>query len=227
MIRSMPTHAALLSRAPRRALPDLPLAPGLGLARARVHEICGPARRTLALIAARGCEGPVIWIAPGWLPERLHADGLARLVEPGRLLFVHPARAPDLLWSMEEALRAGAAPLVVAELPEPPRLTPVRRLHLAAETGAAEGPVAPTGLILTPGEGGAPGVETRWHLAPAHGGGQSRWHLRRLRARMAPPADFTLRPAGDGGFAAERMADGAGATAAADAAAPHRQSARP
>jgi protein ImuA len=205
----MPTHAALLTRAPRRALPDLPLAPGLGLARARLHELCGPARRTLALIAARGCDGPVIWIAPGWLPERLHADGLARLVEPGRLLFVHPARAADLLWAMEEALRAGAAPLVVAELPEPPRLTPVRRLHLAAETGAAEGPVAPTGLILTPGDGGAPGVESRWHAAPAHAGGQSRWTLRRLRARMAPPAAFTLRPAGEG-FAAERAEEDGG-----------------
>lgn len=211
----MPTHAALLTRQPRRALPDLPLAPGLGLARARLHEVCGPARRTLALIAARGCDGPVIWIAPGWLPERLHADGVARIIEPGRLLFVHPARAPDLLWAMEEALRAGAAPLVVAELPEPPRLTPVRRLHLAAETGAAEGPVAPTGLILTPGDGGAPGVETRWHAAPAHAGGRSRWHLRRLRARMAPPAAFTLRPAGDGGFAAERAAEETAETATA------------
>lgn len=225
----MPIPATPITRTPRRALPDLPLVPGLGLARARVHEACGPARRTLALLAAGGCEGPVIWIAPGWLPERLHADGLARFVEPGRLLFVHPARAPDLLWAMEEALRAGAAPVVVADLPEPPGLTPVRRLHLAAETGAAEGPVAPTGLILTPGEGGAPGVETRWHAAPAHAGGQSRWHLRRLRARMAPPATFTLRPAGDGGFTAEPRAEPAAATATvaptAEGAPPRRQTA--
>jgi len=203
----MPIPAASLSRQPCRALPPLTLAPGLEIARARAHEFCGPARRTLALIAARATTGPVIWIAPAWSAERLHPDGVLRLIEPGRLIFAHPARAPDLMWSMEEALRAGAAALVVAELPEPPRLTPVRRLHLAAETGAAEGPVAPTGLILTPGDGGAPGVETRWHIAPAHAGGRSRWRLERRRARQAPPASFTLTPATGGGFAAIHASD--------------------
>jgi len=210
----MTTHpAAPLTRQPRRALPGLALAPGLEIARARVHELCGPARRTLALIAARDTAGPVIWIAPAWAPERLHPDGVLRLIEPGRLIFVHPARAPDLLWSMEEALRAGAAALIVAELPEPPALTPVRRLHLAAETGAAEGPVAPTGLILTPGAGGAPGIETRWHTAPAHAGGRSRWRIERRRARTAAPAAFTLAPAPGGGFTAGPAAEPAAAPA--------------
>jgi len=188
----MPTH--LLSRAPERKRPQLALHPGITLARARAHEVCGPARWTFALALAGRSRGPVLWIAPGWERAGLNPDGMAEFADPGRFLFVHPRRGEDLLWCAEEALRAGAVALVVAELPEPPALTPVRRLHLAAETGAERG-TAPLGLLLTPGDGGAQGIESRWHMAPAHEGAQgieSRWHLERRRARSAPPRAWTL-----------------------------------
>lgn len=183
-----------LSRQPPRPRAGLPLVGDLGLARGRVHEFCGPARRTLALIAARGCAGPVIWIAPGWQGLRLNPDGIRPLIQPGRLIFIAPQRAADLLWCLEEALRAGAAALVVGDLPEPPALVPVRRLHLAAETGAREGRVTPTGLILTPGDGGAQGAESRWHLAPRPDDAPdaTSWQLDLRRARNAPPAAWTL-----------------------------------
>lgn len=185
--------AHLLTRSSHRT----PVAAGvvflgdLTLATARVHEICGRARRTLALTVAKATEGPVFWISPGWSADRLNAAAMIEFVNPGRFTFVTPKRPEDVLWSMEEILRSGTVPLVIADLPAPPSLTPVRRLHLAAETGAAEGRVAPLGLLLTPGEGGASGVESRWGMAPSHDGDRmERWKLSRRRARTAPMKDW-------------------------------------
>lgn len=195
----MATH--LLTRAPERMRPQLVLRDGIALTRGRVHEVCGPARWSFALWLAGQCSGPVLWIAPGWECAALNPDGMAEWADPGRFLFVHPRRAANLLWCAEEALRSGAAPLVVAELPEPPALTPVRRLHLAAETGADQGgqsQEAPLGLLLTPGDGGAQGIESRWHMAAAHDGSAQRWQLERRRARNAPPKSWMLAQGRDG-----------------------------
>ncbi|MFN6977986.1 MAG: ImuA family protein, partial [Gemmobacter sp.] len=157
------------------------------LVQGRVHEICGPARRSLAAMLAQRTAGPVIWAHPGWSREALCPAGLAPLLDPARLILAACPAPLDLLWTAEEALRSGAVGAVVAELGEPPGLTPLRRLQLAAEAGGGRA----TGFLLTPGEGGAPGVESRWHAAPRPGGG---WNLRRLRARMAPVAAFDLPP---------------------------------
>jgi protein ImuA len=184
---------ALLSPPPDRPRPSVPLLPGgPGLIPGRLHEGCGPARHMLALMLARATAGPVLWIRPGWEPGAPNPDGVWPLIDPARLLLAEPGRAADLLWCAEEGLRAGAVALVVAELPEPPGLTPVRRLHLAAEAGAAAAGRPPLGLILTPGDGGAPGVESRWHMAPRHGPDDTAWRLERRRARMAPPAAWTV-----------------------------------
>jgi protein ImuA len=147
------------------------------------------------------CEGPVVWIRPGWGPERLNAAGLQPLANPARLVLVGADRDETALWAAEEALRSGSVPLVVVETAVPPGLTPVRRLHLAAGAGAEaanrDGSTAPLGLILTPGQGGAPGVESRWHLAPMPSrsllwSDEAAWTLTRLRARLAPPARWRL-----------------------------------
>lgn len=194
---SLPIH----HQTPRRGEPQQPLAGDLSLQRGRVHEFCGPSRLMLAARIMAKTQGAVVWIRPGWATERLNAAGLQPLADPSRLILVQAPRDDGLLWAAEEALRSGAAPLVIAELLAPPALTPTRRLHLAAETGAEaarrDGVTAPVGLILLPGQGGAQGVESRWHLAPAPSrallwSDEDSFTLTRLRARLLPPASWSL-----------------------------------
>jgi len=178
----------------RSKAPAVAFLEGLSLERGRAHEICGAARRTMAFAVAQAMVGNVLWIRPSWTPGRLNPDGFMRFVDPGRIIRVTPKRPEDLLWCTEEALRAGIIPLVVADLPGPPGLTAVRRLHLAAETGAEMSGVAPLGLLLTPDKGGAPGVETRWSMRPAHSNTKKEaWVLDRVRARTEPEKRFYLK----------------------------------
>ncbi len=197
----------LLSQSLPARLPGVEFLPSLSLSPGRLHEFCGFSRRFLAVILARAMEGPVFWIRPARQVERLHGDGMAGLVEPRRFTFVAPHRAIDLLWAMEETLRAGIVPLVICELPGIPGLTPVRRLHLAAEQGRERTGRAPLGVVLLAGEGGAPGVESRWHMAPRAGRHVS-WRLSRRRARMQPPGEWVVSRSADGGFRLDRGARG-------------------
>jgi len=200
----MQNAAALLSRAPHKASPGVPLLGGhMRLAEARLHEACGPARWSLAAwitgAVQRQRDGMVLWVHLNWQGEMLNPAGLVGFCAPERLLFVAVSKMEDMLWTMEETLRAGVVPLVVADAAELPSLTQVRRLHLAAEQGAQHAARAPLAVMLTPGtEGGAPGVETRWHLKGQHSVQEPAWALTRLRARTAPQAHFTVRQGAQG-----------------------------
>lgn len=183
-------NAQLLKRRPHRERPEQDFLGELSLTRGRVHEFCGNARRTLAMLLAARTQGPVFWISPGWTGEHLNPEAMVQFANPGRFTFVSPRRGEDILWAMEEILRSGAVPLVVAELPMPASLTPVRRLHLAAESAAP----TPLGILLSGGDGGSQGVENRWQLGADAPG----WVLKRLRARAQPPKSWKLKtkPAG-------------------------------
>lgn len=193
------SHAAvshLLTRQSHRRskAPPVTVLEGVSFERARAHEICGSARRTMAFAVAQAMVGNILWIRPAWAPGRLNPDGFMRFVDPGRIIMATPKRPEDLLWCTEEALRAGIVPLVVADLPGPPGLTAVRRLHLAAETGAELSGSPPLGLLLTPDRGGAPGVESRWSMRAAHVDTKAEaWVLDRVRARTAPEKRFYIK----------------------------------
>lgn len=186
--------------APRHASSRaLPFLDQLGLKRSRAHEAVGPARHLLALLVAGGASGPVFWVAPSWGAAQPYGPGMARFADPGRFIFVRAQRPQDILWTLEEVMRSGASALVVGDLPAPPGLTPVRRLHLAGEAGAARGAHVPVALLLSP-TGAAPGVESRWHMAPAHGpdATQEAWRLTRSRAGGKAPQSWQVRPKGSG-----------------------------
>lgn len=179
------------------------LADTLALVPGRAHEICGPARRILAACVA-GWGAPVLWLRLAHNPDRLYPQGLASWAPPSGLIVAESTHSVELLGCAEEGLRSGACALVVVDLAEPVAMTPLRRLHLAAEDGLARrrarSPSADLrALVLTPGDGGTPGVESRWHMAPCPAEGLSSvepvgtaWRLTRLRARMAPPASWQV-----------------------------------
>ena len=77
-----------------------------------------------------------------------------------RLHLFRPMGETDLLWCIEEALRAVPVSLVIAEPEKPLSLTAGRRLQLAAEAGRT------TGLMLIRQEAGSNATETRWACEP-------------------------------------------------------------
>ncbi len=116
--------------------------PGGGLARGAVHEIMGTggdeedgalaaafAAGILGRLAAKA-EGLVLWCLAR--PD-LHGPGLAAHgLDPARLVLVRARRDADILWAMEEGLRAPGFTAVVGEVGTLAAVAS-RRLQLAAE----------------------------------------------------------------------------------------------
>jgi len=164
--------------------------PGGGLTRRGVHEVraasygdMGAAIGFAAALATRaiyassyasgasgGKDRLIAWCQQSWGAYdmgALYGPGLAGFgIDPSRLLLVNPAREPDMLWALEECVRAGVFAAVVGEVPATSRhfnLRASRRLHLAAED-------ASTPLILMRGFGeleSPSAALTRWCVSAA------------------------------------------------------------
>lgn len=150
-----------------------------------------PASLGLALAALAGLDRPeegavrpLLWFAgPGDDFGEPYPPGLACLgFAANRLIRVRVRREGDMLWGLEEALRARAALRVVARLARPLSLTASRRLLLAAEAGGGT-----AALLLPARAAGATVAATRWQVraapTPDEGVGEARWRVRLLRRR--------------------------------------------
>lgn len=84
----------------------------------RVHEAEGRGRRAFALFQAVRHTGPLVWILPAHVPELPMLRGLPRGVGE-RLHVFRPTGETDLLWCIEEALRAAPVSLVIADRKSP------------------------------------------------------------------------------------------------------------
>ncbi|HUV32560.1 MAG TPA: hypothetical protein VMW31_03230 [Devosiaceae bacterium] len=146
---------------PLHGLPDLTL-----IRSGRMHEVTGAGRRAFAAVLAGRLSGPVLWVQESRLADTLCPQGLQPFFDPMRLVLARPIGSLAVLQVTEEALRSGAAPLVIAELAEAADLTASRRLQLAAGTGGSRG------LCLLPEARTRPNAaETRWLCTPVPGPG--------------------------------------------------------
>lgn len=106
-----------------------------------------------------------------------------------RSLFVSPSGKEDRLWSVDLALRSGAATLVAADAAGL-SLNDTRRLQLAAEAGGALGL-----LVRPPWERREPSAaRTRWLVSPAlSSDSDQRWTVELLRCKGVRPASGEAR----------------------------------
>ena len=189
--------------------------PGGGLALGALHEILGAgadeedgaaaagfaagiAGRLLAVDSLQKQPGAVLWCLKH---GDLYGPGLAAHgLDPARIALVRTTRDDDILWALEEGLRAPGIAAVIGELGRLPMVAG-RRLQLAAERS---GGVA---LLLRRWRTGAQAeaerarpsaAVTRWRVAPLPsvpepdepGIGQPRWRIELLRCRGAEPAEW-------------------------------------
>ena len=158
---------------------DVPFDPLRLMVAGRVHEVMGPAARVIAARLAGALSGPVLWVQEARAGVRLCPQGLVEFFDPARLVMARPGDRLGVLQVMEEALRSGAVPLVVAELARAPDLTESRRLQLAAGAGAGRGLVVLTGTAAE-----ANAAETRWIATPLRGGGQRAERVKNKRGGL-------------------------------------------
>lgn len=165
----------------------------------RAHEISGGLARAFAAAQIGLRRGPALWVLGPRARARLDPYGLTRFFDPARLVLVDAPKPIDIFWAMEEALRSGAAPVVVGEAPDGAGLTAGRRLQLAAEAGGATGLLL-VGLDGAHAPGGANAAETRWRVEPAAPG---LWRAALLKNKRGAPGEWILRwrprTEGDGG----------------------------
>lgn len=173
-----------------------------GLIRCALHEISGRGSGAaacgfaIALLARIVGDGALLWCR---LERAAHSvgvpygPGLGRFgLAHTRILFVEARHPRDVLWAMEEGLRAKGLTAVFGE-GVAADLTASRRLQLAAETAGK------AALLLTPSAKRPPlsAAATRWHVTPlpsclAERASGARWLLELIRCKGGNPDAWTV-----------------------------------
>jgi protein ImuA len=208
--------AKLERRGVGQAVPVLPFSiselderlPGGGLTCGLLHEMLPKTHRerpaalgfVLALAASALCtrRGHAVFVASRRsLPYgNLYGHGLKELgLDTHRLILIEARKDRDVLWALEETLRAGAIPAVVAGAIESDLdLTVSRRLNLAA---AIHG--TPLFLARPADSVGANAAATRWRIAAAPSArdrfgavSRLRWHASLERCRNGRPGEWLV-----------------------------------
>jgi len=123
------------------------------------------------------------WIAPPQIP---YAPGLAGMgLDLSRVLLVHPRPGRDLLWALEQGLRAGTCSAVLAWLAGTDGAT-LRRLQLAAEAGHC------LGILFRPSATAAQPSPARLRLAVAPTPGGARIRILKRRGRWGTDATVNV-----------------------------------
>jgi protein ImuA len=186
--------------------------PGGGLARGALHEFLGAggdeedgalaaafAAYTLGRLTGTA-DGIALWCLPR--PD-LYGPGLAAHgLDPGRVVLVQAPCDAEILWAMEEGLRASGIVAVVGEVGTLAAVAS-RRLQLAAERSGT------TAFLLRRWRDGGQAAReralpnaavTRWRIAalPSRavrgepGVGHPRWRIELLRCRGGEPACWEM-----------------------------------
>jgi protein ImuA len=193
--------------------------PGGGLALGAMQEIIGAggdeedgavaagfAAGILARLGPMGGTSPILWCLKR--PDLYGPGLLAHGLDPARLVLVTARRDDELLWAVEEGLRAPGLAAVVGEAGRLPMIAG-RRLQLAAERSGV------TLLLLRRWRGAAEavaerarpsGAATRWRvtalpatdIAGQPGIGRPRWRVELVRCRGGGlPAAWDVEVAAD------------------------------
>ena len=189
--------------------------PGGGLARGALHEILGVGGDeedgALAAAFAASIVGRLTATGDGmvlWCLSRLdlYGPGLAAHgLNPAHIVLVRGPRDAEILWTMEEGLRAPGIAAVVGEVGTLPAVAS-RRLQLAAECSGI------TAFLLRRWHDGGQAARernlpnaavTRWRIAalPSQplrgepGVGRPRWRVELLRCRGGEPACWEVEEA--------------------------------
>lgn len=192
LIRTGNPPAVLL----RLGVPEIDAALPWGGLPSGLHDIAAPftdaggAGFAATLLARR--PGAVLWCR---LRRRTSEEGapyglgLAVLgLPPAKLILVEAEKPIEILWAMEEGLRARGLAAVLGEGAHPD-LTASRRLQLAAETAQNMALLISSESSGEKKSSGALAAMTRWHVtslpsaAEAGGPGRPRWKIELRRCR--------------------------------------------